>query len=56
MKKVIAIFAIVALAACNGNASTEAKADSIGTQVDSAAITAIDSTTSQIEVDSVGVK
>jgi len=48
MKKVIAIFAIVTLAACNGTASTEATAvDStveVGTvKVDSAA-TAVDTT------------
>ena len=41
MKKVIAIFAIVALVACGGNASTEAVAtDSTAVAVDSTVVTA----------------
>ena len=40
MKKVIAIFAIVALTACGGNASTEATTDSTAVAVDSTVVTA----------------
>ena len=41
MKKVIAIFAITALVACGGNASTEAVAtDSTAVAVDSTVVTA----------------
>lgn len=56
MKKVIAIFAIVALAACGGSTSTETVTDSVAAQVDSNAVTATDSTAAQIPVDSVKVK
>jgi hypothetical protein len=41
MKKVIAIFAIAALAACGG-ASTEAKTDTAAATVDTAAATTVD--------------
>ena len=51
MKKVFAILAIVTLAACGG-ASTEVKTDSVAAQVDSAAVTAVDSTTAEIKADS----
>jgi len=47
MKKVIAIFAIVALAACGG-ASTEVKTDSTTVSIDTAA-TAVDSTTTVVD-------
>jgi hypothetical protein len=40
MKKVIAIFAIVALTACGGSASTEATTDSTAVAVDSTVVTA----------------
>jgi hypothetical protein len=40
MKKVIAIFAITALVACGGNASTEATTDSTAVAVDSTVVTA----------------
>ena len=57
MKKVFAIFAIAALAACGG-ASTEVKADSAATTVDSSAVktdsTATDS--SAVKVDSTAKK
>lgn len=56
MKKAIAIFAIVALVACNGSASTETKVDSVGTQVDSTAVSAVDSTVAQIGADSTSAK
>lgn len=39
MKKVFAIFAIAALTACGGNASTEATTDSTAVAVDSTATT-----------------
>lgn len=51
MKKVFAIFAIVTLVACGG-ASTEATTDTTAAQVDTAAITAVDSTTAEIKADS----
>ena len=54
MKKVIAIFAIVALAACGG-ASTEVSIDSTAVQVDSA-VSVVDSTVAQIAADSVRIK
>jgi hypothetical protein len=54
MKKVIAIFAIVALAACGGT-STEVTADSVAVQVDSA-VGAVDSTVAQIAADSAVAK
>ena len=41
MKKVIAIFAIAALAACGG-ASTDAKTDTAAATVDTAAATTVD--------------
>ena len=41
MKKVIAIFAIAALAACGG-AATEAKTDTAAATVDTAAATTVD--------------
>jgi hypothetical protein len=40
MKKVIAIFAIAALTACGGNASTEVATDSTAVAVDSTVATA----------------
>jgi len=43
MKKVIAIFAIAALAACGG-ASTEAKTDTAATTVDTAKAATMDTT------------
>jgi hypothetical protein len=42
MKKAIAIFAIAALAAC-GSTSTEVKADTAATTVDTAAATTVES-------------
>lgn len=51
MKKVFAILAIVTLAACGG-ASTEATTDSVAAQVDTAAVSAVDTTTAEIKVDS----
>ena len=49
MKKVIAIFAIVALVACGGNASTEAVAtDSTAVAVDTTAV-AVDSTVAPVD-------
>lgn len=51
MKKVIAIFALATLVACGG-ASTEATTDSVAAQVDTAAVTAVDSTVAQIPADS----
>jgi len=47
MKKVIAIFAIVALTACGG-ASTEEKTDSTTVSIDTAA-TAVDSTATVVD-------
>ena len=44
MKKAIAIFAIAALAACGGGASTEVKADTAATTVDTAAAPQQDAT------------
>ena len=40
MKKVIAIFAIVALVACGGNGTSEATTDSTAVVVDSAVVNA----------------
>jgi hypothetical protein len=55
MKKVIAIFAIVALTACGGNASTEATTDSTAVVVDSA-VSNIDTTAVAPAVDTVIAK
>ena len=61
MKKTIVVFAIAALAACNGSSteqsadSVSVKTDSIAAQVDSAAVTA-DSTTAKIPADSTATK
>lgn len=52
MKKAIAIFAIAALVSCGG-ASNEAVSDSTAVAVDTAAVTATDSTVAQIPADSV---
>jgi len=54
MKKVIAIFAIAALTACGGNASTEVKADSTAVATDSTAVVA-DSTATPV-VDTTATK
>lgn len=51
MKKVFAIFAIAALAACGG-ASTEVKTDSAAATVDSAAVTVDSTATDSTVVDS----
>ena len=48
MKKVIAIFTIVALTACGGNASTEATTDSTAVAVDTTAV-AVDSTVAPVD-------
>ena len=54
MKKVIAIFAIVALTACGGSASTEATTDS--TAVVDSAVSNIDTTAVAPAVDTVIAK
>ena len=56
MRKVIAIFAIVALTACGGSASTEATNDSTAVVLDSTAVSATDSTVAEIKADSVVAK
>jgi hypothetical protein len=56
MRKVIAIFAIVALTACGGNASTEVATDSTAVVLDSTAVSATDSTVAEIKADSVIAK
>ena len=48
MKKIVALFAIVALASCGTGTSTEVSTDSTAVVVDSTAVTATDSTTAQI--------
>jgi hypothetical protein len=50
MKKVIAIFAIAALAACGG-ASTEAKTDTTAATVDTAKATTVDTTAAAATTD-----
>lgn len=49
MKKVIAMFAIAALTACGGNASTEATTDSATQTVDTAKATTTDSTAKVVD-------
>ncbi len=56
MKKVIAIFAIVALTACGGNGTSEATTDSTEVVLDSTAVSATDSTVAEIKADSVIAK
>jgi hypothetical protein len=53
MKKTLAILSILALTACGSGSNNGATTDSTAAQVDSAAVSAIDSTTAQIPVDSV---
>jgi hypothetical protein len=56
MKKVIAIFAIAALTACGGKGTSEGTSDSTSVSLDSTAVTATDSTTAQIPVDTTATK
>jgi hypothetical protein len=50
MKKVIAIFAIATLVACNGTASTEATKVDTAVKVDSTVVTPADTTAATPEV------
>jgi hypothetical protein len=52
MKKIVALFAIVALASCGNGTSTEVKTDSTAVSIDSTAVSA-DSTTAKISADTV---
>ena len=57
MKKVIFVLAIAtSLVACGGSTSTEVATDSTAVAVDSFAVTATDTTVSEIKADSVVAK
>jgi len=52
MKKAFVIFALATLVACGGGSSSEAPKDSVAAQVESAAVSAVDSSVAQIPADS----
>lgn len=56
MKKALAILSVLALTACGNGSTKETTTDSTAVQVDSTAVTAIDSTTAEIPAEGTEIK